>query len=366
MPGLVALENNNNNIYIMEMQFSTLQLSYTNNVRLFKINNTEHLLHDAFFNKLIITTKGEVLSAFWSNNGAISGIISGINNGISHDISIFIINRTINKYIFFGKEISYKYVVAIARSGILLEYSEGESGAELWYKLYHKKYEIYVMPDQLKSFSQISFKAIYSFPEWPGHNTCDFYVILYYEYILKRDFVKEIERLVLKESNSCYISADKKCIFVNKRKPEIIKGAQLVCNDKILPDKRKGYLYLNKFVEGLIINKIYVANDAYLPSIKNLSYPGITIATNKQCEACLSIINEYLHTNFLFEIYGLGNVKIRIYEFKEYQQNITSRMRDIIKTEELIETDRFLDYFINSGGEYVIYEGPPIAFLQKM
>ena len=54
MPGLVALENNNNNIYIMEMQFSTLQLSYTNNVRLFKINNTEHLLHDAIFNKLII------------------------------------------------------------------------------------------------------------------------------------------------------------------------------------------------------------------------------------------------------------------------------------------------------------------------
>ena len=222
------------------------------------------------------------------------------------------------------------------------------------------------MPDQLKSFSQISFKAIYSFPEWPGHNTCDFYVILYYEYILKRDFVKEIERLVLKESNSCYISADKKCIFVNKRKPEIIKGVQLVCNDKILLDKCKGYLYLNKFVEGLIINKIYVANDAYLPSIKNLSYPGITIATNKQCDACLSIINEYLHTNFLFEIYGLGNVKIRIYEFKEYQQNITSRMRDIIKTEELIETDRFLDYFINAGGEYVIYEGPPIAFLQKM
>jgi hypothetical protein len=353
------------------MQFSTLQLSYTNNVRLFKINNTKHLLHDAIYNKLIITTTGEVLSAFWSNNGAISGIISGINNGInngaisgiSHDISIFIINRTINKYIFFGKEISYKYVVAIARSGILLEYSEGESGAELFYKLYHKKYEIYVMPDQLKSFSQISFKAIYSFPEWSGKNNCDFYVILYYEYILKRDFVKEIERLVLKESNSCYISADKKCIFVNKRKPEIIKGVQLVCNDIVPYDKRKGYL--NKFVEGLFINKIYVANDAYLPSIKNLSYPGITIATNKQLDGYITIINEYLHTNFLFEIYGLGNIKIRIYEFKEYQQNITSRMMDNIIPNELIETDRFLEYVINPGHELRIYEGPPIAFLQK-
>jgi hypothetical protein len=319
-----------------------------------KIGNVEHLLHDALLNQLIITSDGHVISAFWSND------INKIRKATSRDISIFIINRSINKYIFYGKEIIYSYLCAIARGDTLIQFDAGESGAEVYHELNNKPYEIYVMPmpmpmhDVEDSWSKLSFIQLYKFPEWTGSDSSnhEFYAIVHYNYCLKNNFIKEIEKLIFK-GVSCYISADKKCIFINRYNNNIETVKILACNEtNIMPG------FTNKFIKGLrryVIN----ADNAYLPSIKNLSYPGQVILTRG--DADIYIMHEYLHINFLKVIYTNNYSEIRIYEFKEYQPNIVSRMMTEVLMDELIETDRTI--IINTN--YTRICTLPIVFIQK-
>ena len=322
---------------------NTLLLRSSSTQKIFKIDNVEHLLHDTLINRLTIIN-GIITQAYYSNE---------IKCDKSSNISIYIISRTIKKYILFDREIEFKYVCAIARANVLLCINISETCAELCYNLMKKQYEIYAIRDDviqnsINVLSFISFNNLYyNFPDWHGTSEHDYYVILYYTYALKHDFVKHIEMLVLKDNNSCYLSADKKCVFINTRKQSITGLKLLACDDrKILPGFR------NKFIEGLpTINIICDNNNPNIYAcITNLKYPG-TLFINKKQEAdkChfITIKNEYIHNNFFATIFaGLdsNNIKIRIYSFKEHQPNIVSRMADTIFMTEVVKTDQFLYY----------------------
>lgn len=343
------------------MKRYNLYLCKSTNIAQFKIDNIEHLLHDTLVNILFIS-KNVVTKTL---HGGLE-ILPKKNS--STGLEVILINKIHTRYTLFGIIVEYSFLCAITRGNNILDISINEDKAELVHVLMDPEYIIYVMPDHNKEniLSKISFDNIYNFQIWNGVTECNYYVIVWYNYNLRYAFIKDIESFIIKDSSSLYISSDKKCVFINCRKPiSSSSGIKVISYPERIYNKH----VMANLISGLPEISIYLENSKYLPSIKNVVYPRIRI--NEGNNFNIKINKEYLHADFFkYLAYILGasfikiNIKIRIYAFNEDFSNIHSMLKSEIDRSDISETDTFI-YFYNdfTDTDFYLFDNYPIAFI---